>query len=178
MIALVASVVIGGLFGSATATVDAIGEDVMIVDIEVEVVPAASTVIAHLSFEDDPVLRLPLLDRGDGVFGIRTELEPKNYFVVFEVIGDDGESSEAVSITEMGADLSGGAATAPTTDADDDGFDDESRRMLWLAVALGAASLSALAFWTLGGRDDEDEPAEQTEEDTEGGALAPSADDE
>jgi hypothetical protein len=28
--------------------------------------------------------------------------------------------------------------------------------MLWLAVALGAASLSVLAFWVLSGRDDDD----------------------
>lgn len=166
--ALIASVLIGGMFGSATATVDAIGEDVMIVDIEVEVTPATETVIAHLSFEDDAVLRLPMLDRGDGVFGIRTELEPKNYFVVFELVGEDGESSDPVSLTEMGADLSGDAASPTTTTAEgDDGLGEESRQMLWLAVALGAASLSALAFWVLGGRDEDkeepDEPGEATE---------------
>lgn len=164
MKALIASVLIGGMFGSATATVDAIGEEVMVVDIEVEVTPAADTVIAHLSFEDDPVLRLPMLDRGDGVFGLRTELEPKNYFVVFELVGEEAESSDPVSLAEMGADLSGDQAGPTTTEPDDDeGLGEESRQMLWLAVALGAASLSALAFWVLGGRVDQEELEETSE---------------
>ncbi|HEX6286465.1 MAG TPA: hypothetical protein VFZ80_03190 [Acidimicrobiia bacterium] len=164
LIALIASVVIGGLFGTASASVEAIGEDVMIVEIEVEVPPGAANVVAHLSFESEDLV-LPLTDRGDGVFGIRTELPPRNYFVVFEVIGEEGGSSEAVSLTELGAELTGGPAATATTAPDDEGLDDDSRQMLWLAVALGAASLSALAFWVLGGRDQDDERAEPVEED-------------
>lgn len=165
MKALIASVLIGGLFGSASATVDAIGPEVMVVDIEVEVPPGAGNVVAHLSFEGEDLV-LPLTDRGDGVFGIRTELPPRNYFVVFEVVGEDGGSSEAVSLTDLGADLSGGSTGATTTTAEDEGLGRESRQMLWLAVALGAASLSALAFWALGGRDDheEEEPTSESPE--------------
>ena len=162
MKALIASVLIGGLFGSATATVEAIGDDVMIVDIEVEVPPGAATVVAHLSWESHDLV-LPLTDRGDGVYGIRTELPPRNYFVVFEAIGEEVESSDPVSLTELGADLSGNPA-APTTTAADDGLGEESRQMLWLAVALGAASLSALAFWVLGGRDHVEKQEESSEE--------------
>jgi hypothetical protein len=153
--ALVASVLIGGLFGAASATVDAMGPEVMIVDVEIEVPPATGNVVAHLSFESEELV-LPLTDRGDGVFGIRTELPPRNYFVVFEIVGEDGASSDPVSLTELGADLSGEGTGPTTTAADDEGLGEESRQMLWLAVALGAASLSALAFWVLGGRDDED----------------------
>ena len=166
MIALIASVVIGGLFGTATASVEAVGEEVMIVEIEVEVPPGAANVVAHLSFESEDLV-LPLTDRGEGVFGIRTELPPRNYFVVFEVVGEEGGSSEAaVSLTEMGADLTGGGSAATTTTApEDEGLGDESRQMLWLAVALGAASLSALAFWVLGGKDQDEEQVETAEED-------------
>lgn len=157
MIALVASVLIGGLFGSATATVESVESDVMLIDIEVEVTPSVvGSVVAHFTFDGEPDLTLPLIERGDGLYGIRTELEPKNYFVVFEVIGEEAGSSDPVSLTEMGAEL-GAEAGPPSTDADDnEGLDDESSRMLWLAVALGAASLSALAFWVLGGRDEEE----------------------
>lgn len=151
---LIASVLIGGLFGSASATVESIDSDAMVVEIEVEVVGALSTVVAHLSWEDSELV-LPLLDRGGGVFGITTELPPRNYFVVFEVIGEQGERSEAVSLTEMGAELERGLGGATTSAPDDDGLGEESRQMLWLAVALGAASLSALAFWVLGGRADD-----------------------
>ncbi len=166
---LIAFALIGGLFGSASATVDAIGPEVMIVDVEVEVPPAATNVVAHLSFEGEELV-LPLTDRGDGVFGIRTELPPRNYFVVFEIVGEDGASSDPVSLTELGADLSGDTAGTTTTTAEDEGLGEGSRQMLWLAIALGAASLSALAFWVLGGRDDE-KAEEATSEEVEAGSF-------
>lgn len=156
---LVAAVVIGGAFGSATATVESLDGEVMLVSIEVEVGVAAESVVAHLSFEDDPVLTLPLLDRGDGTFGLRTELEPKNYFVVFEIVDTDAEASDPISLTQMGADL-GPDPGSPTTTLAEDELSKESERSLWLAVAFGAASLSVLAFWVLGGRG-----AESSEED-------------
>lgn len=167
---LLAAVVLGGVFGSATATVESIGDEVMIVAIEVEVSGSAETVVAHLSFEDDEPLTLPLLDRGDGLFGLRTELEAKNYFVVFEIVGDNGESSEPVSLVQMGADLNPESAGGTTTTLGDDQLNRESQQMLWLAVALGAASLSLLAFWVLGGRrEDEDEAGDEDEETTPAG---------
>jgi hypothetical protein len=151
--ALIAAVVLGGVFGSATATVDSMGDDVMVVDLAVEVIGSADTVVAHLEFDGDAPLTLPLLDRGDGTFGITTELEPKNYVVVFEVIGE--EPSPPFLLTQMGVDLGPGSAAATTTEPDDGGLSAQSKSSLWLAVALGAASLSALAFWVLGGRDRE-----------------------
>lgn len=151
---LVAAVMLGGVFGSATATVVSIDEDVMVVDIEVEVSGSAQSVVAHLSFEDEEVGTLPLLDRGEGTYGLRTELEPRNYVVVFEILGEGAESSAPVSFLEMGADLRQVPGAIATT-APDEGPDEGSQRMLWLAIALGAASLSLLAFWVLGGRDDE-----------------------
>lgn len=150
--ALLAAVILGGVFGTATATVESIDEDLMVIDISVEVRSSAESVVAHLTFDTEPVLTLPLLDRGDGVFGIRTELEPKNYGVVFEVVGDAPESSGPVSLAQMGADLGPESGQATTTTTEEEGLSRESRALLWLAIALGAGSLSVLAFWVLGGR--------------------------
>ncbi|HUG08161.1 MAG TPA: hypothetical protein VMP13_04620 [Acidimicrobiia bacterium] len=154
MRALLAAVVLGGAFGSASATVESIQGDVMVVELTVEVRESAESVVAHLSFQGQPELTLPLLDRGGGIFGLRTELEPKNYFVVFETVGSEGQRSEPVSLTDLGAELGPDRSTSTATEVDDE-LSEESQRMLWLAIALGAASLSLLAFWTLGGRDDE-----------------------
>lgn len=161
--ALIAAVILGGAFGTASATVVSIEDDVMVVDISVEVQSSAEAVVAHLAFEEEPVLTLPLLDRGESVFGIRTELEPKNYAVVFEVVGEETSSSEPVSLTQLGTALGPESGTATTTTVADDALSRESRALLWLSVALGAASLSVLAFWVLGGRRDRDQPALEEE---------------
>jgi hypothetical protein len=163
---LIAAVVLGGVFGSASATVDTIDEEVMVVEIEVEVLGAPGSVVAHLSFQDERTLTLPLLDRGDGSFGIRTELEPKYYFVVFEAVGDESESTQPVTLAQMGADLgtgTGGSQGEPG----DEGMSPASTRWLWLSVALGAASLSALAFWVLGVRDDDADRGEDSSDEEE-----------
>lgn len=156
---LLAAVLLGGIFGSASATVESMGDEVMIVDIEVEVTQSAESVVAHLVFDEDEPLTLPLLDRGDGMFGIRTELQPKNYVVVFEVVG--AESSPPVSLTQLGAEL--GPESGSTTTTLEGGLSTDSQSLLWLAIALGAASLSALAFWVLGDRDKPSEPEGETE---------------
>lgn len=153
---LIAAVVLGGAFGSASATVERIDADIMVIEIKVEVTESAESVVAHLIFDDEPAGTLPLLDRGDGTFGLRTELAPRNYFIVFETVGPEGRSSEPVSLTDLGADLGPETGVTTTTEAEDE-LSEESRQKLWLAVALGAASLSLLAFWVLGGREEEPE---------------------
>lgn len=150
---LLAAVVLGGVFGAATATVESIDEEVMVIEIEVEISGSPESIVAHFTFDDDQPLVLPLLDRGDGTFGLRTELQPKNYFVVFEVVGDTESSSDPVSLVQMGAEL-GPESGRTTTTISDDELSDESESLLWLAIALGAASLSLLAFWVLGSRDE------------------------
>ncbi len=164
---LLAAVILGGIFGSASATVESVTADGMMVEIEVEVSGAPETVVAHMSFEEDR-FTVPLLDRGDSVFGLRTELERKNYMVVFEVVDEDGRSSEPVSLQDMGADLSLAGGETTTTTESEEGLSQESQRLLWLAVALGAASLSLLAFWVLGDRgEDREPPRDDTGADTE-----------
>lgn len=162
LISLMAAVTLGGAFGSASAMVEAIEEDAMLIVIEVEVLDPGDSVVAHLSFEDER-LTLPLLDRGDGEFGIRTELEPKNYVVVFETVGTGGESSEPTTLAQMGADLGQAGRSPGTTSPEEEGLSEESQSLLWLAIALGAGSLSLIAFWVLGSRDDEDDADESPE---------------
>lgn len=152
---LVAAVELGGPFGSASATAESLDSDSVLVDLEVEVTASAQAVVAHLGLPGEPELVLPLLDRGNGVFGLRTELERKDYSVVFELIGAAGASSlsETVSLSRLGADLGESEVPGgPIENADDD-LSDETQRVGWLALALGAASLSALAFWVLGDRE-------------------------
>ena len=163
---LFAAVLLGGVFGSASATIEMIDGNLMVLSIEVEVSGATDTVIAHLTFDDDQPLILPLLDRGDGTFGLRTELEPKNYFVVFEAVGEGTETSDPVSLAQMGAEF-GPRSGGTTTTMPEDELSNESRRALWLAVALGAGSLSLLAVWVLGSHDEDEEEIEEDDESDE-----------
>ena len=159
---LIAALEIGGAYGNASAEVESIDGDSMIVTIEVEVLQSTNAVVAHLAFEEEPPLALPLLSRGGGVYGIRTELETKNYAVAFEAVGHD--LSAPVLLTQLGADLGdGGIGVTPTTESGD-GLSNETRQMGRLALALAAASLSALAFWALGGRDKPDSDESDEEE--------------
>lgn len=165
LVGVLAAVQLGGGFGEASADVVSLSERSMVIDLEVEVTASSSAVVAHLTFDGDPTLTMPLLDRGGGVFGTRTELEPKNYIVVFEAVGSPGEVSQPVSLAELGADLDSPlVATAPTTAAEEEGLSRETRSVGWLALALAAASLSALAFWALGDRNGgEEEPGPDEE---------------
>lgn len=160
---LTAAVLLGGAFGSATATVESVDGDVMVVNMEVEVLASAQSVVAHLSFDNDQVLTFPMLDRGGGLFGLTTELETKNYLVVFEVLGSESPSSDPVSLTQMGAEY-GQDSSGTTTTTEAEGISNENQQMLWLAIAAGAASLSLLAFWVLGPKQSKDETSVETDE--------------
>lgn len=159
VVALLAAVQLGGAFGEASASVVEIDDRSMIIELSVEVKVGAQAVVAHLSHGDAAARPHPLLDRGGGVFGIRTELEPRNYVVVFEAVGSGMPLSEPKTLAELGAELARVVGT-PTT-AGDSPISRETRRLGWLVIALTAASLSALAFWALGGTD---EPAGDDEE--------------
>jgi hypothetical protein len=149
------AVQLGGGFGSASATVISSSGDSVTISIEVEVETTVSAVVAHLVAPGEPELTIPMLQRPSGAFGITTELRRVDYRVVFEAIGDASLQSRPVSLSELGADFSlDDPRTTSTTDADD-GIPEEARRWGWLGLAFAAASLSALAFWVLGGRDED-----------------------
>jgi hypothetical protein len=164
-IALLLALELGGAFGAATATVESIADDSMILTLEVELKSSAEAVVAHLAFDDDPQIALPLLDRGGGVFGITTELPAKNYAVVFEAIGIDDGLSPAVLISDLGADFGDNDVPTPTTEPKpDEGLSPATKRFGWLALALTAGSLSLLAVWVIIGRDKDAESPDVSEE--------------
>jgi hypothetical protein len=154
---LLFAVELGAGFGTATATVESIDDESMVVDLRVEIDGAPDSVVAHLALPDEETITIPMLVREEGVYGVTTEVKPANYMVVFEVIGDEGGESDPVTLGELGVDFS---SSAGTTEPEEEPISASTQQWLWLGVALGAASLSALAFWVLGGRD---EPARTDE---------------
>jgi hypothetical protein len=150
--AVLLAVELGAGFGSAAATVETMGEESMVIDLRVEVDGSPDSVVAHLSLPDEDTITLPMLVREEGVYGVTTEVKPANYVVVFEVIGDPGAESIPASLGELGVDFSSNEGT--TQPEEDTAISAPTQQWLWLGVALGAASLSALAFWVLGGRDE------------------------
>jgi hypothetical protein len=154
--AIVLAVGLGAGFGSATATVESRGDESMVIDLRVEVEGSPDSVVAHLTLPDEDTITIPMLVRGEGVYGVTTEIKPANYVVVFEVIGDPGAESNPVSLDELGVDFSPNPGT--TEPEEETPISASTQQWLWLGLALGAASLSVLAFWVLGGRD---EPARE-----------------
>jgi len=144
------AVELGGGFGTASATIVSEADDSFIVEIEVEVGAPADTVVAHLSLPGEETIIIPLVPRDDGLFGVTTELKQANYVVVFEVVDAGGAQSSPMSLSELGVVLDDELTSDPGAEP---GENREARRWLWLGVALGAASLSLLAFWVLGGKD-------------------------
>jgi hypothetical protein len=150
-VAMLFAVELGAGFGTATATVESIEDESMVVELRVEVDGSPDSVVAHLALPDEDTITIPMLVRDEGVYGVTTEVKPANYMVVFEVIGDQGAESDPVPLGQLGVDFSSGAGT---TEPEEEPISASTQQWLWLGVALGAASLSALAFWVLGGRDE------------------------
>jgi hypothetical protein len=152
---LAAAVQLGGAFGTASAELLEQTPTSITIDLQVEVLVSVDAVVAHLSFDGEPELTLPLLDRGDGVFGLTTQLESRNFVVVFDAIGSRGEVSDPVTLHQLGVDLVSGSGTGSGA-TEPEGLTEATQRVGWLAVAFAAASLSALAVWVLGDADEEE----------------------
>jgi hypothetical protein len=159
VIVLLAAVDVGGGFVAASAEVLSLSEESMEVEIQVEVQGISDVVVVHLALAGEDPVTLPLVPRGDGVLGITTELKPANYQVVFETLGDTSIQSVPMTLTDLGADIDESLDSVTTTT--EGGLSNVTRGWGWLALAFGAASLAALAFWALGGpKDDEDMASE------------------
>jgi hypothetical protein len=154
------SVELGGAFGAASAEVVSQDDESMTIELQVEVDGEVDAVVAQLALTGEEPLALPLIDRGDGTFGITTEVRPADYQVVFEVLGEVSSQSQPVALSDLGIEFDdGGGGTT-----EDEGLSSDTIGWGWLAVAFGAASLAALAFWVLGGRDEAEEEVEPTSE--------------
>ncbi|MEX1125899.1 MAG: hypothetical protein WD895_10600 [Acidimicrobiia bacterium] len=174
---LLAAVDIGGGFGNATAEVVSLTDDSMEIEIQVEVQGAADAVVVHFALAGEDPVTLPLVSRGEGVFGITTELKPADYQVVFETLGDVSIQSLPVGLTDIGADFTGSSESV--TGTTEGGVSSATQGWGWLALAFGAASLAALAFWALGGgKADEDDGREPETEATEGRTDEPDIEDQ
>lgn len=157
------AVELGGGFGDATATVISTTDESMQVELHVAVTIPADSVLAHLALPGEPNLTLPMLEREDGTYGITTELKRANYQVVFEILGPTSTQSQPVTLGGIGAKIVGSQSSTGPTDATD--TSGGTSQWIWLAAAFGAASLSALAFWVLGGRDDSEDDPDVSEDD-------------
>lgn len=149
------AVELGAGFGTAAATVVSTTDQSMVVDLHVEIETSADSVVAHFSIPGEETAIIPLLPRDGATYGVTTELKLADYQVVFEAVGIEGAVSNPVRLSEMGVDTRFGEQPASTTDTGEE-RSPETQRWLWLGVALGAGSLSVLAFWVLGGREDPD----------------------
>jgi hypothetical protein len=163
---LLAAVDVGGGFGAASAEVLSLSGESMEIEIQVEVPNTSDPVVVHFALAGEDPVTLPLVSRGDGVLGITTELKPANYQVVFETLGDVSIQSLPITLVEMGADI--GGASGSVTSTTEGGLSNVTQGWGWLALAFGAASLAALAFWALGGpKDDQDVASEPGSDVTE-----------
>ena len=154
-LALLLAVELADPFGEAAAAGRQLSAQVIEVDVTVTVTGGGS-VVAHLIDPGDQERTVAMAARGGETYGTVFETAPSDLVVVFEVVGDEGSTlSEPVSLTQLGLDpalvgqLPGGLAGV----GDDSGQSETVRRWGWLGLALGAASLSLLAVWALGGRD-------------------------
>ena len=167
---LLAAVDLGGGFGGASAQVLTLSDLSMDIEIQVEVLSSSDAVVVHFALAGEDPVTLPLVSRGDGVFGITTELKPANYQIVFETLGDASIQSLPVTLTDIGAEID--ESSDSVTSTTEGGFSDATRGWGWLALAFGAASLVALAIWVLGGGDDDEGSEGQVEPDGIGDPTA------
>lgn len=144
---------LGAGFTAASAELVSTTTNAVEVQIRVEIDHEAESVVAHLTSPGRSPVVIPLVSDGDGVYSIRTELMPVNYQVVFETLGPNSASSEPASLMELGLVFESVSDDEVTTTSADGGdqLGEDTQRWGWLAVAFGAAALSALAFWVLGG---------------------------
>lgn len=161
LLAVVLALELGTGFGAASAELISTTGNAMEIELRVEIRQSAQAVVAHLAFEEETPITLPLAQRESGVFGIRTEVAKINYRVVFEIVGSDVARSDPYSLMELGLVFPTGA-TNSTTSAPSQGLSAATRGWGWLALALGAAALSLLAFWALGGKGEDDHASSDT----------------
>ena len=139
---------LGGVFGHAVASAEPRTSDEIQLNLEVEADEAA-TVVAHLIDPGGTQETLPLASRGEGIFGVRTEVAKTDYLVVFEAIeGSVASQSQPLRLTDLGVDPAlVGILTAPPTEDED--VSDSTQQWGWAGLGLAALALTLIALWAL-----------------------------
>lgn len=142
---LLALVEIGGGFGGATVGGTATTDTTMEIDLSVTLAGSAGPVLVHLLLPDE-TQTVPLVDRGNGTWGVLVEVRRADWLVVFEDVAA-GELSDSLSLTRLGLDpalLGGRSATTPSLERD---TATTPMTWGWLATAvLAGAGAAALVF--------------------------------
>lgn len=156
--ALAALVVLGGSFGEASADATVLNSDTVEVALSIEAPPGTSIVV-HALDPGSEQRSIAMLELQSGIYRTRFETRPVDLVVVFEDLSTGAESNPA-RLTDLGVAPELVGVVAPLEPEESEGSS-----LGWLALGLGLASLSALAFWALGARstDQEVEPSEPSE---------------
>ena len=163
----VGGVELGGVFGKARASASELTAATIELNLEVEADPEA-VVVSHLIEPGGQQETLPLVSRGSGIFGIRTEVRKIDYVVVFEIVGGLAAQSQPLRLTELGVEpaLLG---ILPTLATDPDEVTTATRQWGWAGLGLAAAALAVLAFWALPDRRRKEKIPHNIEESSPGG---------
>lgn len=149
---------VGEGFGEGSATAEQIGPDLISVDISVEIPNQSSgSVVVHLIEPGEEQQTVALRNRGSGMFGAVFESRQVDLVAVFESLGTVARQSEPFRLSELGVDRAT-LGMAPVRDSLVDVVDepdDDKDQWGWLGLGFGAAALSLLAVWVLGGEDDD-----------------------
>jgi hypothetical protein len=146
MMAMFLAIQVGTGFGIASADGEAVGSTALSIAVSVEADPGDQLVLHGLDPGGDQ-RTVAMIEAAPGTYRTVFETRPVDLVIVFENL-DTGLQSEPHRLSELGVpgELVGAVPLPPgEPEAPED------RSLLWLGVALGLASLSALAFWVLGG---------------------------
>lgn len=148
MVVIAAMIMALGLGGGFTdASAEATVETATSVEVALTVsTDPGSQVVVHAVDPGGEQRTAAMLEAAPGVYRTRLSTRPIDLVIVFENLGT-GEQSDPARLSELGAapELVGALPPAAPPEAPED------FSLLWLGAGLAAASLSALAFWVLGG---------------------------
>lgn len=157
--ALVASVVLGGGFGVASAEGTQTVRGTVEINLQVEVTVSATAVVAHLIDPGSGQETVALGQREGREFGGFVEVSRADHIVVFEVIDANGNSvqSRPISLTALGLDPA--EIGQVERQAEDEFLSDREPSWGWLAAGGAAAAIAVLLIGLgVGKRREGDQP--------------------